>query len=120
MIVNDFGVLVQSGKTKTIGERVEAIGDHLTQVDDRMQTGDARMTRIEDNVAEVRDELSRNTEATERLERNTKEIVEFFEAIKGALKVLNWLARLARPLGYLASAGAAVLGLWAAWKGHGR
>lgn len=118
MIVNDFGVLVQSGKTKTIGERVEAIGDHLTKVDDQMQAGDARMTRIEDNVAEVRDELSRNTEATQELERNTRDLVEFFQAMQGAFRVLNWLGKIARPAACVVGLGTALVGFWAALKGH--
>lgn len=120
MIVNDYGDLVLSGKTKTIGERVEAIGDHLTKVDDQMQAGDKRMTRIEGNVAKLRGELAANTKATKQLEENTKEIVEFFRAVQGALKVLNWLARVAKPLGYIAGAVSAAIGLWAAWKGKGQ
>lgn len=118
MIVNDFGDLVQSGKSKTIGERVEAIGDHLTKVDDQMQHGDARMTRIEGDLSSVRGELADNTAATQELVRNTKDIVEFFEAMKGALKVLNWLARIAKPLGYIVGLITAGLGLWTALKGH--
>lgn len=85
----------------------------LTVRDIRRQLGDGaeRMTRIEDGLAA-------NTAATEAIRVSTAELVEVFRAMQGALKVLNWLGRLARPMSYIVALAAAGLGLWSAIKGH--
>ncbi|AQV94742.1 hypothetical protein BJN34_12715 [Cupriavidus necator] len=59
-------------------------------------------------------ELKRNSEATARVESNTADIVEAFQAAAGAFKALNWIGKIARPVGYVA---AAVSGIVAAWSG---
>ena len=85
----------------------------LTVQDIRRQLGDgaARMTRIEDGLAE-------NTAATEAIRVSTAELVEVFRAMQGALKVLDWLGRLARPMSYIVALAAAAVGLWSSIKGH--
>jgi len=35
------------------------------------------------------------------IEKNTKELIEAFSALKGALKVLDWIASLAKPIGII-------------------
>ena len=77
----------------------------------RLDEGDARMTRMER-------ELAANTAATEQVRANTADLVEVFRAAQGAFRVLNWIGKAAKPLGYIASACAACLGFWAALKGH--
>lgn len=69
------------------------------------------MTRIEDGLAA-------NTAATEAIRDSTAELVEVFRAMQGALKVLDWLGRLARPMSYIVALAAAGVGLWSAIKGH--
>ena len=69
------------------------------------------MTRIEGSISE-------NTQLTQQLATSTAEIVEFFAAMKGALKVLNWIGKLARPLAAIATLAASVAGLWAVMRGH--
>lgn len=83
--------------------------DELAEVHERLNGGEDRFGRIEK-------ELQVNTEATRRIEANTSDLVEFFQAAQGAFKVLNWIARLAKPVGYIAGALASVAALWAAWK----
>ena len=78
--------------------------------------GNDRMTRIEGDVAAVRLELKANTEATQAVAASTAELVELFTAMKGALKVLNWIGSLARPMAYIVAFGSACVGLWAAIK----
>jgi hypothetical protein len=83
----------------------------------RLDAGDQRMGRIEGDVAAVREELAANTEATRQVAANTADLVEFFQAVQGAFKVLNVIAKLAKPLGAIATATAAGLGVWSAVKG---
>lgn len=97
MIQDDYGNLVDAATADTIRERLDA--------------GDARMTRIEGDLAT-------NTRLTEQLATNTADIVEFFDAMKGALKVLNWIGKLARPLGAIATLLASLAGAWSVLKGH--
>ena len=97
MIQDDYGNLVHTPGTASITERLDA--------------GDARMNRIEHDLAE-------NTAATQETAANTSELVSILNALKGAFKVLDFIGRLAKPLGYIASLGAALAGVWAAFR-HG-
>ena len=85
----------------------------LTVQDIKQQLGEgaARMTRIEDGLAA-------NTAATEAIQASTAELVRVFQTMQSALKVLDWLGRLARPMSYIVALAAAGVGLWSAIKGH--
>lgn len=96
MFQDDYGTLVDPATASTIN--------------DRLDSGDARMTRIES-------ELTTNTKSVQMLVANTADLVVFFESVQGALRVLNWLGALAKPLGYIAALVASIAGIWAAMKG---
>lgn len=96
MIQDDYGNLVPSGKTATLNER--------------LAQGDERMARIEGDVATLRADLR-------ALREQLAELLEFFQAMKGAFKVLNWLGKLAKPFIYIVGLATAIAGLWAALKG---
>ncbi len=111
MIQDDYGNLVVPPSAIGINQRL----DH----------GDARMGRIEGDVSDVRvdlaavrENLAANTTATQELSKNTAEIVEFFQAMQGLFKVLNWLGAVAKPIGYIVALCTATLALYAAFKGH--
>ena len=84
----------------------------------RLDAGDQRMGRIEGDVAAVREELAENTRATKEVASNTAELVELFQSFKGAIKVLNWFGKLAKPIAYIVGLGTALLGFWTALKGR--
>lgn len=98
MITDDFGDLVGPAHIKTIYARL----DH---VDERMDTGDSRMGSIET-------ELAKNTAATARVEAGTEELLGILNAMKGGLKVLEGLGKLAKPVTALVALG---LALWSAY-----
>lgn len=98
MIQDDFGNLVHPPGAPSITARLDA--------------GDARMTRIEQDLAE-------NTLATQEVAANTSELVSILNALKGAFKVLEFIGKLAKPIGYIVSLGAAVAGVWVAIKTGG-
>lgn len=79
-------------------------------VDRRLDIGGKRMQALED-------ELQRNTEATERIEKSVRELLAWLEACRGAIRVLNAVGSLARPLAYVAGLATAVGSAWAAWRG---
>lgn len=58
------------------------------------------------------EKLDANTATTERVDANTREIVETMQAWKGAMKVIEFLGKLAKPLAAIVGLGAAIL----AWR----
>lgn len=49
--------------------------------------------------------------------RDAREMLEIFQAVKGGFKVLGWLATAAKWVGWLAGGAAAVYGLWQVMHG---
>ena len=93
-----FGNQVTPPRPKTIYERLD--------------DGDARMAAIEADLAA-------NTKATQELAAAVQDVVAFFSAMSGALKALDMLGRLTKPLGYIIAFCAAAVSFWTAIKsGH--
>lgn len=72
--------------------------------------------------------MARRQEASEQAIRDMREdirqirsdtsgIVEFFDSATGAFKVLNWIGKAARPLGWIAATCTAVAVAWSKLKG---
>ncbi|MEG0148807.1 MAG: hypothetical protein RR701_05440 [Comamonas sp.] len=80
------------------------------QINERFDKGSERMATIERDLKEVTQELQ---------ERNQQmaELLEFFTAMKGAFKVLNWVGKVAKPLAAIVMLGGACVGFWTAIKG---
>ena len=97
--------------------------ENLQQIHNELAEGDKRMNSLTDEVtaikleqAQFRVELAENTNATKRIEANTAEMLDVFESWKGAMKVLTWIGKAAKPLGYLVGLGASIAAFWAAVK----
>lgn len=84
--------------------------DELGAVHERLDRDKKRLDRLEDALTE-------NTRLTQKVVTQTAELIEFFDAMKGAFKVLNWLGKLAKPMAAIAALGVALAGLWASAKG---
>lgn len=81
-------------------------------VEDRLKDDGERMARMEQSLIE-------NTTSTKAIETNTKDLVDAFSNLQAALKVLNWIGKLAKPLGYIVAFAAATLTFYQALKsGH--
>lgn len=80
------------------------------EISERLAAGDARMSRIEA-------ELRVATQTVDAVKADTSEIVEAFDAMKGAFKVLNWIGSFARPVAGIVALAAALWGLWSAVRG---
>lgn len=98
--------------------------ENLQQIHNELAEGDKRMNSLTDEVtaikleqAQFRVELAENTNATKRIEANTAELLDVFESWKGAMKVLTWIGKAAKPLGYLVGLGASMAAFWVALKG---
>ena len=82
----------------------------LQQVNDKFDKGSVRMSGIERELTATRQELH-------ELKQQLADLLEFFGAMKGAFKVLNWLGKLAKPTAAIVGLGAACLTAISAWKG---
>jgi hypothetical protein len=92
-------------------------GDRITALEQRMST-------IEQQAYDWRGELSANTEATLRVESNTKELVELLKLAKGGIGFFTATGRVLRKLvvwfGPFIAFAAAVWGLMhGKWPGQG-
>lgn len=91
-------------------DRRQGYSEWRRAVHKRLEDGSKKMDLL-------RADLDANTAATNSIKADTGEMLEIFRALKGALSVLNWIGRLAKPIGAIAMAGAAVVGLVTALKG---
>ena len=85
--------------------------------------GDKRMDEIVRTVAAIQIEqasakvlLAENTETINEIKTDTADMLEVFESWKGAMRVMDMLGKLAKPLGYIVGFGASVVAFWTAMK----
>lgn len=85
--------------------------------------GDKRMNNLADEItvvkleqAEYRRLLKENTDDTKAIKADTAELLEAFRSFKGAMKVLEWIGKAAKPLGYIVGACASVAAFWTAMR----
>ena len=88
-----------------------------------LDKGDRRMNSLADEIAVVKLEqaehrrlLKENTDETKAIKADTAELLEAFRSFKGAMKVLEWIGKAAKPMGYIAGFCASMYAFWAAVK----
>ena len=98
----------------------EEFNDYVAK---ELRAGDKRMDEIVKTVAAIQIEqasakvlLAENTETINKIKTDTADMLEVFESWKGAMRVMEMLGKLAKPLGYIAALIAAVVGIWNAMK----
>ena len=113
-------------------------------VANELRAGDRRMDEIVNTVAQIQAEqasaktlLAANTETIaqiqaeqasakvlraanaatiEQIKTDTAEMLGVFESWKGAMKVMEMIGKLAKPLGYIVGLGASMAAFWVAMK----
>lgn len=73
--------------------------DPLINLIEEVKTHAARLADGDEAIQQIKADLATNTAATTRIEADTRDIVLFFESMKGAFRVLNWIGKLASPMG---------------------
>ena len=88
-----------------------------------LDKGDRRMNSLADEITAVKLEqsefrrlLKENTDATNSIKAVTAELVEAFHSFKGAMKVLEWIGKAAKPVGYIVGVCASITAFWTAMK----
>ena len=90
----------------------ERINAHELRLHDLAQ--EVAVVKLEQ--AEFRTLLKENTDATVEIKANTAELLEVFESFKAAMKVLEWIGKAAKPIGYVVGLGASIAAFWTAMK----
>ena len=92
-------------------------------VANELRAGDRLMDEIVNTVAQIQAEqasakvlLAANTETIAQIKTDTAEMLSVFESWKGAMRVMEMLGKLARPLGYIVGLGASMAAFWVALK----
>jgi hypothetical protein len=65
---------------------------------------------------EIYDRVVRLEEKVDRIDSNTDGIVAAFNAAHGAFIVLDWIAKVAKPILWLAGLGTAIIAAWEHFK----
>ena len=88
-----------------------------------LSAGDRRMDEIVKTVSAIQLEqasakvlLAENTATIQEIKTDTAEMLAVFKSWQGAMKVMDMIGSLAKPLGYIAALIAAVVGIWTAMK----
>ena len=94
----------------------QQVANALSQGDTRMNSLADEITAVKLEQAEFRNLLKENTDDTKAIKADTAELLEAFRSFKGAMKVLEWIGKAAKPLGYVVGLGASVAAFWTAMK----
>ena len=88
-----------------------------------LRAGDKRMDEIVKTVAAIQIEqasakvlLAENHETINELKTDTADMLEVFESWKRAMRVMEMIGKLAKPLGYIVGLGASIAAFWTAMK----
>lgn len=76
----------------------------------------ADVEHLKKSVSELQVGLEANTRMTQRIEKNTAEVVEAFAAMSGAFKVFNFIGTLAKPLAWILTVIGGLAVTWAHLK----
>lgn len=89
-------------------------------VSDRLDKGAERMDGLQSQIDSLRSAVAENTVITKQIHEGTTDLIGLLESFRAGFKVLEKLGTIARPLGSIIGLGAAIAGIWAAFKGGGK
>ena len=105
---------------KAMPRTPEEFNDYVAK---ELRAEDKRIDEIVKTVAAIQIEqasakilLAENTETIKEIKTDTADMLEVFESWKGAMRVMEMLGKLAKPLGYIVGFGASVAAFWTAMK----
>lgn len=81
-------------------------------VDAALEQGRLHMKATDERMGALEDEMVNNTAMTMQVQSNTSEIVEIMNDWKGAMKVIGYVGRAAKPLTYIVGLCSAIYAFW--------
>ena len=98
----------------------EEFNDYVAR---ELRAGDKRMDEIVKTVSAIQIEqasakvlLAENTATIQEIKTDTAEMLAVFKSWQGAMKVMDMIGSLAKPLGYIVGLGASIAAFWTAMK----
>lgn len=76
------------------------------------------MEQVEVSHREIYDRLLAVEAKVDKVEKNTEDVVAAFSAAAGAFTVLEWVAKIAKPILWIGGVVTAIGVMWSNWKGH--
>ena len=101
---------------RTIEDFNDYVARQLRASDERMDKLTEEVYSLKADMTDTRTLLKANSDSTARVEANTADMLTVFESWRGAMKALEMIGRLAKPLGYIAALAASIVATWAAFK----
>ncbi|MEJ6669148.1 MAG: hypothetical protein QNL48_16185 [Alcaligenes aquatilis] len=77
----------------------------------------AQVVEMKGDMQTFSEATQRNSEAIERVEKNTSDVVDLFKSLEGGFKVLQGIGKLAKPLACIIGLVTAVITAYSAWRG---
>lgn len=93
------------------------VAAELRVADKRMDELVGKVNAIEQDQAAAKALLKENTEAINAIKSDTADMLATFESWRGAMRVLEAIGKLAKPVGYIVGLGASMAAFWTALKG---
>lgn len=87
------------------------------QVDASILEAKEHRKATDEQLHALHTDLKTNTDATQRVEQNTSGMVEMMESWQGAMRVLGYIGRMAKPAAYIVGLGTALMTFWGTLKG---
>ena len=66
--------------------------------------------------AQIYDRLVAVESKVDHIDKNTKDLVDGFNAVQGAFTVLGWIGKIAKPILWIAAAWAATALFFSSWR----
>jgi hypothetical protein len=66
--------------------------------------------------AQIYERLVAVESKVDHIDKNTKDLVDGFNAVQGAFTVLGWIAKIAKPILWIAAAWAATALFFSSWR----
>lgn len=97
----------------------EQVSNDIKRNDVRLDLVMEKISAIEREQCLINEKLKASTEVIDNVQANTKEMLVVFESWKGAMKVLEWIGKIAKPLIYIVGLGTAVFTAYTSLKTGG-
>ena len=81
-----------------------------------LREGDRRMDTLTAEVAALKAKMDEHGPQITAIKTDTAEMLAVFQSWRGAMRVIDMIGKLAKPLGYIVGLLASVAALWAAAK----
>ena len=110
------GCLMGSTMPRTQEEFNNYVAQELRARDKRMDEIVKTVAAIQIEQASAKVLLAENTDTIKEIKTDTADMLEVFESWKGAMRVMEMIGKLAKPLGYIIGLGASIAAFWTAMK----